>query len=485
MFHSRHSVELPSPQEEAVAEELPVSPGKLTPAEAQAVLKEIMKLSSVIASAQARVIELVMTHGDWLTGGDALPTWLAWAGGMKPATAHKHLRLGGYLSELPKIKESFAKGEISFDKAETIARVASTETEETLLMWAQNGTCEQMSTITGAYRKAKVYAEGAAAAQRDRRVSFHYDDQGIFRLRAQMPAEQGALVAQALTAAEEQLYEQQRTFQGHDLDEVEQRLQSPNEYGGRGARRADGLVAMAETFLAHGLSDGEVSDRYHVLVHLDEAALAGDPDGAAEIEDAAGITPEAARRIACDCNIQALLTGKGTELKLGRNRRTVSPGLKKALRARDRHCVFPGCTNTRRLHGHHVKHWLDHGETEPENLTLLCPRHHRLLHEGRYSMTFDGLTARFFRPDGSEVERVPRAPNVAEVEEAELWMAAGVDFDTWATHIDPYSLADAVEYLCLTDPAYREIEEKRALARAGALTGAAPEHLTNTAAKSK
>jgi hypothetical protein len=41
----------------------------------------------------------------------------------------------------------------------------------------------------------------------------------------------------------------------------------------------------------------------------------------------------------------------------------------------------PGCNRTRGLHAHHLRHWRDGGETNLENLILLCTRHHRLLHE--------------------------------------------------------------------------------------------------------
>ena len=38
------------------------------------------------------------------------------------------------------------------------------------------------------------------------------------------------------------------------------------------------------------------------------------------------------------------------------------------------------------LRSAHVMHWADGGETTKENLMLLCSRHHRLLHEGGYTI---------------------------------------------------------------------------------------------------
>jgi HNH endonuclease len=39
-------------------------------------------------------------------------------------------------------------------------------------------------------------------------------------------------------------------------------------------------------------------------------------------------------------------------------------------------CQFPGCTHTRHLHAHHVRHWLFGGRTDIDNLILVCSFHH-------------------------------------------------------------------------------------------------------------
>ena len=58
------------------------------------------------------------------------------------------------------------------------------------------------------------------------------------------------------------------------------------------------------------------------------------------------------------------------------------PSVRRALASRDQGRRFPGCPATQRLHGHHVRHWAEGGETSLDNLVLLCPTHHRLVHEG-------------------------------------------------------------------------------------------------------
>ena len=68
---------------------------------------------------------------------------------------------------------------------------------------------------------------------------------------------------------------------------------------------------------------------------------------------------------------------KGEPLNIGRHSRMIPPSIRRALKARDGGCRFPGCTNHKFVDGHHIKHWSDGGETSLDNLVLLC-RHQRL-----------------------------------------------------------------------------------------------------------
>ncbi len=91
-----------------------------------------------------------------------------------------------------------------------------------------------------------------------------------------------------------------------------------------------------------------------------------------------------------------------------RKTRSVPPALRRALRARDGGCRFPGCGNHRFTDAHHIEHWADGGETSLGNLIQLCRRHHRLLHEGGFSLELrqDGSPV-FRRPDGRRIAAVP------------------------------------------------------------------------------
>jgi hypothetical protein len=82
-------------------------------------------------------------------------------------------------------------------------------------------------------------------------------------------------------------------------------------------------------------------------------------------------------------------------LELGRAARVVSPGLRRALAARDGGCAAPGCDRPPAwTDAHHLEHWVDGGATHPDNLVLLCRTHHTAVHEGGWHIQRDPATGR-------------------------------------------------------------------------------------------
>jgi hypothetical protein len=62
--------------------------------------------------------------------------------------------------------------------------------------------------------------------------------------------------------------------------------------------------------------------------------------------------------------------------------------------------------NKRFVDAHHIRHWIDGGETTLQNLTLLCSHHHRALHEGRFRIRRDESGVLYFvRPDGRVIPK--------------------------------------------------------------------------------
>jgi hypothetical protein len=108
-----------------------------------------------------------------------------------------------------------------------------------------------------------------------------------------------------------------------------------------------------------------------------------------------------AQKLACDNPLLAAIVHKhGKVLALGRSKRLVSRAQRRALMIRDTMCRYPGCHQTRHLKAHHVLSWSHGGHTDLNNLILLCQWHHTAVHEGAVSISHDGNTWLFTKPDG-------------------------------------------------------------------------------------
>jgi hypothetical protein len=207
-----------------------------------------------------------------------------------------------------------------------------------------------------------------------------------------VPAEVGALFKRALEAALDSLPIPENVSAETSADDLQRSRK----------RRVEALATMAESFLAHGPKDLSGSDRQQIVVHVDAETLTHSHAGRCELEHGPSIAAETARRLACDCSVVRIIEGpKGEPLDVGRKTRTIPPGIRRALNARDKGCRFPGCCFKRYVDGHHVQHWANGGETRLSNLVTLCRFHHRLVHEGQVVIqTLDDGAFRFVKPGG-------------------------------------------------------------------------------------
>jgi hypothetical protein len=159
---------------------------------------------------------------------------------------------------------------------------------------------------------------------------------------------------------------------------------SSDEPETRAQRRADALALFAESWLSQGYQSLGGGERQQIVVHVDSETLKDATPGRCEIEAGPSIAAETARRLSCDASLVRIVEDEsGQPLDVGRKTRSIPPAIRRALRSRDACCRFPGCTHTRFLDGHHIRHWADGGETKLSNLVMLCRFHHRQVHEGR------------------------------------------------------------------------------------------------------
>lgn len=262
-------------------------------------------------------------------------------------------------------------------------------------MIAHHGTASHMEELVCGYKRVKRIEETQQAnvAHEHRKLEWHWDEDGSLVIKARIPADTGALVIKALEAATDNI--QQTRFQ----ENVSAETPTPAE--SNSTLRADALVDLASEYLSNPGQTSSAADRYQVVVHVGEHE-----HGA--IEDGPPLALETVERLCCDSTMIRLQSDSaGNVLNLGRKQRTVSPALRRALRHRDKGCRFPGCTDKRFVDAHHIHHWSKGGATDQDNLVLLCRHHHRLLHEGGYSMMHDGAGVfQFYSPSGQVVPSV-------------------------------------------------------------------------------
>jgi len=360
--------------------------------------------------------------------------WLNWQCGIGMIAAREKVRVARALEHLPEIRAGFASGEFSYSKVRAMTRVATPANEAVLASIARHGTASHVEKLVRKYRwTQRRDAQITAQSQHlNRSVHWYFDENETFVLNARLPPEIGALVAQALQATEDVLREQgSRDERDHprvrdERDELRPHV-DVNRFGwssvssAHTANRADALRLVAEAFLAMRSDEVEATssaDRCQLVVHVDQAVLTKDiaardsEPHRAELDGGHALALETVRRLGCDCTVVGVLEGRdGEPLNIGRKSRSIPPAIKRALRARDGGCRFPGCDRTRFCDGHHVKHWADGGETKLGNLITLCTFHHTWLHEGGFGVTAtdDGVFV-FTRPDGSRIPDCGTAP---------------------------------------------------------------------------
>ncbi len=146
-------------------------------------------------------------------------------------------------------------------------------------------------------------------------------------------------------------------------------------------RQADALLELCGLARAAEACPTTGGEPPHVSVTIGWDALRTEL-GAALLDYGRHLSASDTRRWACDCKvIPIVLGGESEPLDVGRISRSVPLGIRRALVARDRCCAFPGCDRPpSRCDAHHVRHWIDDGETSLGNCVLLCPTHHRHVH---------------------------------------------------------------------------------------------------------
>jgi len=358
-------------------------------------LVSIDDLHSSIVSLAARInaetYELLVLvrefdeRAGWLKWGlHNCAEWLHYYCDFSMNASREKVRVAHALKVLPGISASFSSGDLSYSKVRAMTRAAGRYNEEELLSFALKTTTARVEERCRELRCGSADSLGGAQrAFANRSLRVHRDvEHGVMTITVELPLETGELVAKAIDKARDD-----------SLSNVEFADESWS------ARQADAMVAMAGAYLSgNAKGTSNTSDDYLVTIHEDQSALANR-------NGRSSLPIESVKRLCCDGHVVILGENeKGEPLNIGRKTRTVPTAINRALRARDKGCRFPGCHHTRFVDAHHIEHWSNGGETSLDNLMLLCSQHHKLIHEGGFTIERDYQNQWFFkRPDGKTV----------------------------------------------------------------------------------
>ena len=398
-------------------------PWAMSPAE---IVADLDVLVSWMAQAEAALLTRVrevgaqgIAHRD---GASSPAVWLRNRYRMAISTAHRYVKLAAAVDAAPQpVHDAVVGAEVNLDRADVIVRslaelpndvgVEVRDRAAKELVRLAGELCPAQLSVVGerilhvvapdaadeADREALERAE--ARAREGRGFTMTPDPSGVgVRLTGRL-TDEGAAV---LRAAIDPLSDPGRN---HDVASAGEDARTTAQ------RRSDALVEVCRLALNTAGLPRDGGDRPQVVVTIPYDVMEREL-GAGTLDNGDRITPESARRLACDCRLLPIvLDGRGQPMDVGRTRRLVSGTLRRALVARDRGCAFPGCDRGPRwTDGHHVVPWAAGGSTALENLALLCGYHHAGIHRAggwTMHMAADGFPV-FVPPKHVDPQQIPR-----------------------------------------------------------------------------
>jgi hypothetical protein len=385
-----------------------LDPAEFDPADlADEQLRETMPLTQAAINRLSAVLTRCVGAGDVrrvhaADGMGSMKTWLTAHCRLSGAEAARLVRAGRRLPSLPELQAAYGSGAVS---AAHVQVVTAAVTPARIAAAADAGI--DLATTDRLLTEAARVLSPEDTAQAARRWVAGVDPDGLLDDTAGLPR---MLRMAASSGGRVYLTGHLDPVGGETVHAALEAVMNGHRPAGdrrsHAERQGDALVELCRQALAGGSLPTVRGERAQVRVSIDLVALCAER-GFAELPFAGPITAETARRLACDASVVRILTGPGgLPMDVGREQRTAPAGIRRAIEARDVHCVFAGCRAPAAwCDVHHVIHWAFGGVTSCDNGALLCERHHTAVHEGRFAIARDPGTAVWhtYRPDGSEI----------------------------------------------------------------------------------
>jgi hypothetical protein len=364
------------------------------------------QLSSVVDRLQlkfCRVVNLARKRGDHLAAGTNISAvgWVAETCAMSRNSASDRLCVGQQIESLPKVAQALSSGEIGYQSAavichlrEKLAEKGEQLVEQDWVGWARQYSVHTLRDLAR-YARHVVDPDGLLKDENEnfegRRL--HISQTGpMFIIDGVLDPVGGAALKTA-------------------IDSLSKRHAADDERTPR-QRRADALSEI----VFHAMDEGKLPKRNgvrpHIAVTTTLEGLKGELGApASDLEQGMPISSITVQRLACDGCLSRVLTADSQVIDVGRATRAISPSQRRALRARDKHCKFPGCDRpVNWTSPHHVEFWARGGPTNLPNLLSLCYFHHRCVHEGGWQVVKAAQGFKFIPPERVVMRRLRGSP---------------------------------------------------------------------------
>jgi hypothetical protein len=331
---------------------------------------ELAELVGQRNAIDGRIVEIVAEvdrDGLWgNTGARSIAALVAWKLGSSSANAHTIATVAHRLEEFPRCAAGMREGRLSLDQVGVIAGRAADGSDQHYAQLAGVATVNQLRTAV----KLEPRPEPDPRPEPKRSITKTTGEHSSC-YRITLPHLEAAKFDAALQSHHDGLIADWK----HDN-------------GGAGSDQRPPLPNTTDAFmhLVEAGWDAAVARRPHgqhttVVVHVDVK------DKAAQLHLGPLLTDAERQYLTCDATCEAWFERDGQPIGAGRATRLINRRLRRALEHRHPTCAVPGCSVTRGLHAHHIRHWEDGGETELANLVLLCPYHHQRHHRGVITIT--------------------------------------------------------------------------------------------------
>ena len=242
---------------------------------------QICELAGHLAAATCRFLVLLADFdarrgwAGWEMSSCA--AWLSWKCQMSSGTAREHVRVARALRDLPVIRARFAAAKLSYAKVRALTRIATPATEAGLAGLAGPMTANQLERFARAHRQ--VTAAGDAGARVRRRVVWRFEEDGSLSGTFRLPPLAGAVLLKALRAACADLAGDPRGDVSAETPPADgpPAADAPAAAVRASSELADGLVAVAESFLAGKVAGADDAEVYQVVVHAGAGVLTKAP----------------------------------------------------------------------------------------------------------------------------------------------------------------------------------------------------------------